>query len=80
LKASSIDDSSFTTANGINGVYFTVGGNAATANQFFMTDSSKHFLRGALYFDSAPNSDSLAPVIGFLKEDLKHMIGTLKWK
>jgi len=80
LKASSIDDSSFTTANGISGVYFTVGGNAATANQFFMTDSSRHFLRGALYFDSAPNSDSLAPVIGFLKEDLKHMIGTLKWK
>jgi gliding motility-associated lipoprotein GldD len=80
LKASSIDDSSFTTANGISGVYFKVGGNAATANQFFITDSTRHFLRGALYFDAAPNADSLAPVNLFLQEDLKHMISTLKWK
>jgi gliding motility-associated lipoprotein GldD len=80
LKASSIDDSSFTTPNGISGVYFKVGGNAATANQFFLTDSSKHFIRGALYFDAAPNADSLAPVNLFLQEDLKHMISTFKWR
>jgi len=80
LKASSIDDSSFTTANGISGVYFKVGGNAATANQFFITDSMHHFLRGALYFDAAPNADSLAPVNQFLQEDVKHMISTFKWR
>lgn len=80
LKASSIDDSSFTLPNGISGVYFTVGGNAATANQFYITDSSKHFLRGALYFDAAPNADSLSPVNKFLQEDLKHMISTFHWK
>jgi gliding motility-associated lipoprotein GldD len=80
LKASSIDDSSFTTPNNIGGVYFTVGGNAATANQFFVTDSTRHFLRGALYFDAAPNADSLAPVNSFLQEDLKHMIQTFRWK
>jgi gliding motility-associated lipoprotein GldD len=80
LKASSIDDSSFSTPNHLSGVYFKVGGNAATANQFFMTDSTRHFLRGALYFDAAPNADSLAPVNSFLQEDLKHMISTLKWK
>ena len=80
LKASSIDDSSFITPNGISGVYFKVGGNAATANQFFLTDSSRHFIRGALYFDAAPNADSLAPVNRFLQEDLKHMINTFKWR
>lgn len=80
LKASSIDDSLFRTANGISGVYFSVGGNAATANQFFVTDTSRHFLRGALYFDASPNSDSLAPVNDFLREDLRHIISTFRWK
>jgi gliding motility-associated lipoprotein GldD len=80
LKASSIDDSLFTTAKGVSGVYFSVGGNAATANQFFMTDSVKHFLRGALYFDASPNADSLQPVNEFLQQDLKHMINSFSWK
>jgi gliding motility-associated lipoprotein GldD len=80
VKASSIDDSLFRTANQVSGVYFSVGGNAATANQFFMTDTTRHFLRGALYFDASPNSDSLAPVNAFLKEDMMHIIRTFKWK
>jgi gliding motility-associated lipoprotein GldD len=79
-KASSIDDSSFTTATGIEGIYFKIGGNAATANQFLVTDSVKHFLRGALYFDAAPNEDSLGIVNDFLQQDMKHLINTLKWK
>lgn len=80
VKASSIDDSLFRTANQVSGVYFSVGGNAATANQFFVTDTTRHFLRGALYFDASPNSDSLAPVNAFLKEDMMHIIRTFKWK
>lgn len=80
LKASSIDDSLFRTSNGVSGVYFKVGGNAATAKQFFVTDTVRHFLRGALYFDASPNSDSLKPVNDFLQEDMIHMIQTLKWK
>ncbi|WP_336515251.1 hypothetical protein [Pollutibacter soli] len=80
LKASGIQDSAFRTANGISGVYFNVEGNAATSKQFFLTDSTKHFLRGALYFDTAPNSDSLAVVNEFLEKDMTHLINTLKWK
>jgi gliding motility-associated lipoprotein GldD len=80
LKASSIDDSLFRTSNNVSGVYFSVGGNAATANQFFVTDTARHFLRGALYFDASPNSDSLAPVNAFLREDMKHIINTFRWK
>ncbi len=79
-KASSIDDSAFTTATGIEGIYFKIGGNAATANQFLVTDTVKHFLRGALYFDAAPNADSLGIVNHFLQQDMKHLINTLKWK
>jgi gliding motility-associated lipoprotein GldD len=78
--ATEIRDSVIKTPNGIEGIYFSLGGNTATANQFFLTDSTRHFLRGALYFDSAPNEDSLGIVNDFLKKDVQHLINTLKWK
>lgn len=79
-KATAIRDSLMRTPNGIGGVFFKVGGNAATARQFFATDSVRHFLRGALYFDATPNADSLRPVNEFLEADMKHLINTLRWK
>ena len=75
-----IDDSVMKTPNGVEGIYYSLKGNTATANQFFLTDSTKHFLRGALYFDATPNEDSLGIVNDFLKKDLQHLINTLKWK
>ena len=77
--ASSIKDSLFHTRNGITGVFFKVGGNAATAKQFFVSDTTKNFLRGALYFDVTPNVDSLRPVQDFLQADIEHLINTFKW-
>ncbi len=68
------------TPHGVGGIYFNLGGNTATANQFFLTDTNRHFLRGALYFDAAPNEDSLSIVNDFLKQDLEHLINTLEWK
>ncbi len=79
-KANSIDESRIETSNNIHGMFFNVGGDVATANQFFLTDSTKHFLRGALYFDAAPNADSLAIVNKFLLDDMKHLINSFKWK
>ena len=79
-KASSIDQYAVSPSPGTSGFIFEVGGNAATRYQFFLTDSSRHFLRGALYFDTPPNEDSLAPVNRFLFEDMKHLIATLQWK
>lgn len=79
-KANSIDDSLVITPNNVHGVFFKVGGDVATANQFFLTDSTKHFLRGALYFDATPNEDSLAIVNSFLVADVRHLINTLKWR
>lgn len=75
-----IIDSLMKTPNGVEGIYFNLGGNTATANQFFLTDSTKHFLRGALYFDATPNADSLGIVNDFLKKDLQHLINTLRWR
>lgn len=79
-KATGIQDSFMRTEKGITGVWFNVAGNAATAKQFFVTDSTRHFLRGALYFDSTPNEDSLRVVNDFLQVDMKHLINTLQWK
>lgn len=79
-KASSIEPEPIHTTNNIEGFYFTLEGNTATANQFFLTDSVKHFLRGALYFDATPNEDSISVVNNFLKADIWKLINTFRWK
>ena len=61
-------------------VRYDIYGNTASAIQFFITDSTTHFLRGALYFSALPNADSLAPSIEFLGRDINHMIETFAWK
>jgi len=80
VVATSIRDSLFTTATGVSGVVFRVGGNAATSRQFFISDTTQHFLRGALYFASTPNADSIKPVQDFLQKDIDHLINTFRWK
>ena len=64
----------------VYGLIYDIGGNAASSIQFFLTDSTKHFLRGALYFNAVPNIDSIKPVIDFVKKDIYHMIETFEWK
>jgi len=64
----------------VYGILYDIKGNAASSVQFFLTDSIKNFLRGALYFNSVPNKDSLAPVISFVKEDVIHLMETFEWK
>lgn len=60
-------------------VYYLGGRNVASTCQFWLTDSSSHFLRGALYLDRTPNNDSLAPVINYMQEDIEHLVETLRW-
>ncbi len=63
------------------GMLFQIRGrDVASPLQFYVTDSANHFLRGALYFEFTPNNDSLAPVIEFLEEDIRHMIETMRWE
>jgi len=64
----------------VHGILYDVGGNAASAVQFYVTDSSRHFLRGSLYFYASPNADSIAPAVEYFRKDVEHLIETLKWK
>ena len=80
VKAYSIEDSLIHSPNNVSGVFFKITGNVATSKQFFLSDTTKHFLRGALYFDATPKEDSLKPINDFLQEDMKHLINTLRWK
>ncbi len=66
--------------NRVYGILYDLKGNTASAVQFYLTDSVKHYLRGSLYFSTEPNADSLAPVIDFFRDDIIHLIETLKWK
>lgn len=64
----------------VYGILYDLKGNTASAVQFYLTDSLKHYLRGSLYFAAEPEKDSLAPVIEFFREDVMHLIETLEWK
>ena len=81
-KASRIRELDFSDPkNRVYGMIFDISGSdVASMYQFYITDSLRHFVRGALYFNHAPNNDSLAPVIDFLKADIDHLIETFAWR
>ena len=64
----------------VHGIIYDIEGDAASNVQFFMTDSTRHFLRGALYFFNAPNPDSIAPVLNFVRGDIDRIAQTLVWR
>lgn len=64
----------------VYGVYYAIEGNTASSVQFFLTDSAKHYFRGALYFNERPQYDSIAPVVDFIKKDIDRIIDTFRWK
>ena len=64
----------------IYGIYYTINGNTASSIQFYVTDSTKNYLRGALYFNTPPRLDSIQPVLNFVKKDIDTMIRTFRWK
>jgi gliding motility-associated lipoprotein GldD len=81
-KASSIQDSMiYLPGQSVYGmIYHIQGAGVASPTQFFLTDSTSHFLRGALYFNIRPNNDSLAPVISFVNQDITRLINSFRWK
>jgi gliding motility-associated lipoprotein GldD len=81
VKATAIDEASISYPdNKVYGIYYSINGNTASAVQFFLTDSNKHYLRGALYFNEQPRLDSIQPVLDFVKKDIDVMIHSFKWK
>jgi gliding motility-associated lipoprotein GldD len=67
-------------AANVHGIAFDVSGPAASPFQFYLTDSTNHFLRGALYFDAKVNPDSIAPVVAFAKEDIFRLVESFAWR
>lgn len=64
----------------VYGMFYQVGGNAATNAQFYATDSTKNFVTASMYFYSKPNFDSILPAADYIKNDMKKIIETIKWK
>ncbi|ADR21978.1 gliding motility lipoprotein GldD [Marivirga tractuosa] len=79
IKASSIQETILMTPTGKKVSIAELKGDVPSQFQFYTTDSTEHFLRGALYFRTATENDSLAPVIEYVKKDIIHSLNTLEW-
>jgi gliding motility-associated lipoprotein GldD len=80
VKAEAINEAPVELPQGVAGILYGIEGNTASSLQFHLTDSTRHFLRGSLYFYNVPQADSVAPVQAFLEQDIRHMIQTFRWK
>ena len=81
IKADNIIEEKY--ANDIHDVYgmfYDVSGNAASQSQFYVTDSTAHFITGSIYFNAKPNYDSIYPAAAYLKNDIRHLMESLKWR
>ncbi|MFM7179832.1 MAG: hypothetical protein ACKOX5_10030 [Bacteroidota bacterium] len=80
LKATAIEEEIISyPEHKVYGTLYVVGGDAASQTQFYVTDSVKHYLRGSLYFEVSPNSDSLQPYSAYLLQDMRRILATLRW-
>lgn len=64
---------------GVYGLVYELEGEVASLMQFYLTDSTSHFFRGALYFNVVPNHDSLAPISAYIKHDIKQLVNSFSW-
>ena len=81
IKADQITEQPFVNFdNKVYGMFYEVGGNAATNVQFYATDSTKNFMLGSLYFYAKPNYDSILPATDYIKKDIRKIIETLQWE
>lgn len=80
-KADNIFQDAFQNLNhNVYGMYYEVLGNAASQAQFYVTDTTKHFVTGSLYFYAKPNYDSIQPAAVYLQNDIKRIMESLEWK
>lgn len=66
--------------NKVYGMFYEVTGNAASQSQFYATDSVNHFIVGSMYFKVKPNYDSILPAANYLRNDMRHLMETIRWK
>lgn len=81
IKADAITEQPFINPDKqVYGMFYSVGGNAATNTQFYVTDSTRHFISGSLYFYARPNFDSIMPAVEYIKNDMQTLMETMYWK
>lgn len=81
MKADEISQKEFLRPNdNVYGMLYEIGGDAASQSQFYVTDSINYFVSGSLYFYAKPNYDSIYPASEYLKDDIKRIMETIKWK
>lgn len=66
--------------NDVYGMLYMIDGNAATQSQFYITDKRNHFITGSVYFEAKPNFDSIYPAVMFLREDVRSLMETIRWR
>lgn len=80
VRADNIDSKLFVNEDEkVYGMFYKISGNAASSRQFYVTDSTNHFLTGSLYFYAKPNYDSIIPAADYLEKDIKRLMESLKW-
>lgn len=81
IKANDIAEQPYAnTKDKVYGMFYQVGGNAATNAQIYATDSTRNFITASLYFYAKPNFDSILPAADYIKNDMKQIMESLKWK
>ncbi|UFH54887.1 gliding motility lipoprotein GldD [Spirosoma sp. KNUC1025] len=80
IKAYAIEQRKIRLKSGLEASLIDLSGEVPSQVQFVTTDSTTHFLRGALYFNTATENDSLQPVIQYIRKDILHLLNTLKWR
>ncbi|WP_127142374.1 gliding motility lipoprotein GldD [Flagellimonas marinaquae] len=81
VKADNIVEQPFINKeDGVYGMFYEVSGNAASQSQFYVTDSTNHFVTGSLYFYAKPNYDSILPAAMYLQNDIRKIMESLRWK
>ncbi len=81
IKANSIPEQPFVNPEKkVYGMFYMINGNAATQAEFYVTDSIRHFMNGALYFEARPNFDSIYPAVIYLRQDIRKLMETLQWE
>jgi len=80
VKANFREENVIQNENGVGGLLFDIKGPVATPYQFYVSDTTEHFFRASLYFNSKVNPDSMKIIHEFVKEDIDHMIKTFNWK
>ena len=81
IKADAIEGDVYTNdLHKVYGMFYELQGDAASQAQFYITDSTAHFLTGAVYFNTKPNYDSIYPAADYIKQDMRHLMETIRWQ